>query len=100
MLQHLDGTLIETEVLDRLGDLTVLHQEGAVAGQACHQQLPAVDVADVPEARDENCPFRAGETKNFFDRRRVMSAKANCRISNLSSTNIYGRLKEVFSTLD
>src|SRR6185436_5063105 len=58
---QVDGALVEPEVVDRAGDLAVLHEVDAVAGQAGEQEGLRVDLADVPEAGHQQTALDACE---------------------------------------
>src|SRR5690606_39460815 len=60
VVEHEKGGLREAEVLDRLGDLTVLDQPQAIAGVPRGQQALAIEQLHVPESTDqEPAPGRA-----------------------------------------
>ena len=66
--QQVDRALVEPEVVDRAGDLAVLDQVDAVAGQPGEQQRLRVDLADVPQAGQQQPALGAGD--QVVERRR------------------------------
>ena len=66
--EHVDRPLVEPEVVHRADDLAVLDQVDAVPGQAGQQQRLRVDLADVPQAGQQQAalgrrrPSRPGST--------------------------------------
>ena len=59
--EQVDRALVEPEVVDRAGDLAALDEVDAVAGQAGEQQGLRVDLADVPEAGQQQPALGAGD---------------------------------------
>ena len=59
--QQVDRALVEPEVVDRAGDLAVLDEVDAVAGQPGEQQRLRVDLADVPQAGQQQAALDAGD---------------------------------------
>src|SRR5690625_3393697 len=62
--QQVDRTLVEAEVVDGAGDLAVLDQVDAVAGEAGEEERLRVDLADVPQTGQEQAVFDIGN--EFF----------------------------------
>ena len=60
-VEQVDRALVPPEVVDRAGDLAVLDQVDAVAGQAGEQQALRVDLADVPETGEQQAALGAGD---------------------------------------
>src|SRR3954470_19279370 len=52
-VQQVDGALVEAVVVDGSGDLAVLDEVDPVAGEAGEQQRLRVDLADVPQAGEQ-----------------------------------------------
>src|ERR1035437_9263254 len=59
--QHEQRTLIEAEILHRLGDLSVFDEERAVSREACVQRRARIHLAEIPESRDENAARRGSD---------------------------------------
>ena len=59
--EQVDRALVEAEVVHRADDLAVLDQVDAVAGQPGEQQRRRVDLADVPEAGEQQAPLGPGD---------------------------------------
>ena len=57
--EQVDRRLVEAEVVHRAGDLAVLDEVDAVAGQPGEQQRLRVDLADVPEAGQQQSALGA-----------------------------------------
>ena len=76
--QDVDGALVEAEVVHRPDDLAVLDEVDAVAGETGQQQRDRVDLADVPEAREEQPPFGGGD--HVVERLRGARAAASSRL--------------------
>ena len=59
--EQVDGALVPAEVVDRRGDLAVLDEVDAVAGEPGEQRGLRVDNADVPHAGQQEAPLGAGD---------------------------------------
>ena len=57
--QDVDGALVEAEVVHRPDHLAVLDEVDAVTGEAGEQERDRVDLADVPEAGEQQPPLGA-----------------------------------------
>ena len=78
--QQIDRALVEAEVVGRADDGAVLNHVDAVAGEPGHEQRRRVDLADVPQAGQQEPPFGAGH--HVVDRAAAVprhSAAPGCR---------------------
>src|SRR2546422_5957427 len=57
LAEHLDDALVEAEIPDAVADLAVLDPERAVARHAGEDFLVGIDLADVPQPRDQETPL-------------------------------------------
>ena len=83
-VEQVDRALVEAEVVDRADDLAVLDEVDAVAGEAGEQQRLRVDLADVPEAGQQQAALGAGDQVVDRCRRRRRPRGPGCRSSGVT----------------
>src|SRR5438034_8383413 len=57
LAEHLDDALVEAEIPGAVADLAVLDSERAVARHPGEDFLVGIDLADVPQPRDQETPL-------------------------------------------
>src|SRR5215472_11457321 len=102
VIQSVDQALVEAEITDSVLHFSFFHQKRAVAGHAGENLLIRIDLADVPQARDQDaalasrdhllhCLFSAAGDENDIRRRfahlvgQRKAVAGGCNLSNLGS---------------